>query len=219
MSVVEPGMSWTAVLPVKELAIAKSRLGAGPEARAGLALAMARDVAAAAASCPAVNAVLVVTDDPLVADKVPADRVEPDVPRAGLSAAVAHGASAALSRWPRAGVVVLAADLPALTSTALSEVLAALVDGRGVVADSAGTGTVLLATRPGTALAPSYEGASFAAHRAGGAVDLTAVAAAGVRRDVDTVEDLAAALVLGVGPATWDSVREHRASWQAAGLL
>lgn len=212
-------MSWTVVLPVKELAVAKSRLGAGPEARAALALAMARDVAAAAAGCPSVAAVLVVTDDPLVADKVPADRFEPDVPRAGLSAAVAHGASAAVSRWHHSGVVVLAADLPALTSASLSAVLAALDADRGVVADSAGTGTVLLAARPGTPLAPSYEGASFAAHRAGGAVDLTASASAGVRRDVDTVADLSDALVLGVGPATWASVREHRASWREAGLL
>ena len=212
-------MSWTAVLPVKELAIAKSRLGATAEARAALALAMARDVAAAAVGCSVVGAVLLVTDDPLVADKVPADRVEPDVPRAGLSAAVAHGASAALSRWHRSGVVVLAADLPALTSATLADVLSALVDDRGVVADAAGSGTVLLATRPGTPLAPSYEGPSFLAHRASGAVDLTSVAAAGVRRDVDTVDDLAEALVLGVGPATWESVREHRASWQAAGLL
>jgi 2-phospho-L-lactate guanylyltransferase len=219
MSVVEPGMSWTVVLPVKELSVAKSRLGATAEARAALALAMARDVSAAAGDCPAVGAVLVVTDDPLVADKVPADRVEPDVPRAGLSAAAAHGASAALSRWHRSGVAVLAADLPALTAGALADVLAALVDDRGVVADAAGTGTVLLAARPGTPLAPSYEGRSFAAHRASGAVDLTAAAAAGARRDVDTVDDLAEALALGVGPATWDSVRDHRASWRAAGLL
>lgn len=211
-------MSWTVVLPVKALAVAKSRMGGDPAARAALALAMARDVAVAAAGCPSVTGVLVVTDDPLAADKVRADWVEPDVPAAGLSAAVAHGASAAVSRRPGAGVAVLAADLPALTAAALDAVLDRLDAPRGVVADTAGTGTVLLAAVPGTALAPAYEGPSYQAHRAGGATDLTPYAAPGVRRDVDTVADLAAALALGVGPATRDAVAAYRDSWRAAGL-
>lgn len=211
-------MSWTVVLPVKPLAVAKSRMGGDPAARAALALAMARDVALAAAGCPSVGGVLVVTDDPLAADKVAADWVEPDVPAAGLSAAVAHGASAAVSRRPDSGVVVLAADLPALTASALGAVLDRVEVPRAVVADTAGTGTVLLAAAPGTALSPAYEGPSYRAHLAGGAADLSAYAAPGVRRDVDTVADLADALALGVGPATREAVGNHRESWRAAGL-
>lgn len=209
---------FTVVLPVKELAVAKSRLGPPGPARSALALAMARDVASAAASCPVVSGVLLVTDDPRAADAVPADWVEPDVPRAGLSAAVAYGAAAAAARRPHQGVVVLASDLPALEPQALQAVLEALAAGRGVVADWAGVGTAVLAASPGAPLAPAYEGGSFAAHRASGAADLTALADEGVRRDVDTLADLAAVIALGVGPATAQAVLDHREGWRAAGL-
>jgi len=62
--VTESPLSWSLVIPVKVLARAKSRLAglAGP-AREELALAMAADTVSAAAACPVVAAVLVVTDD------------------------------------------------------------------------------------------------------------------------------------------------------------
>jgi 2-phospho-L-lactate guanylyltransferase len=213
----------TVVLPVKVLAVAKSRL---PAARAALALAMAIDVAVVARS---VGRVLVVTDDPVAAAALAADHVEPDVPDAGLSAAVAHGALVASRRWPDDDVVALAADLPALTSADLiafaHTVGAAAREGARadaprvwVVADAGGVGTAVLAAAAGTVLVPAYEGASFAAHLAGGATDLTAYAGPGLRRDVDTVADLATAIALGVGPATTASLALHRDAWRAAGL-
>ena len=57
---------WTAVIPVKPLDGAKSRLrGAVPDGQhAELALALVRDTVAAVLACPAVGDVLVVTDDP-----------------------------------------------------------------------------------------------------------------------------------------------------------
>lgn len=217
---------FTVVLPVKRLAAAKSRLGATAPARAALALAMAQDVALVAAS---IGPVLVVTDDPVAAAALPAASVEPDLPWAGLSAAVGHGAAVAAARWPATCVVVLAADLPALTVDALGAVVDALVapacavaHGRatssGVVADADGVGTVLLAAPAGTPLVPAYEGGSFARHRVGGAADLTPYADGRLRRDVDTVADLAAALDLGVGPATAAAVAAYRSDWRAAGL-
>ena len=55
-------------------------------------------------------------------------------------------------------------------------------------------------------LAPQFQGRSAAAHHASGAVSLAAEAigspVADARRDVDTEADLAAAIGLGVGPAT-----------------
>ena len=55
---------WGVVVPVKRLAVAKTRLGAyGDALRQSLALAFASDVVAAAQACPLVAAVLVVTDD------------------------------------------------------------------------------------------------------------------------------------------------------------
>lgn len=202
----------TVVLPVKQLALAKSRLRASPAARAALALAMAQDVALVAASA---GPVLVVTDDPVAASSVAASWIEPDLPRAGLSAALAHGVTVARRRRPQAGVVVLAADLPALTVGGLAAVLRA---GTGVVADAEGFGTVLLSAAAGAPLVPAYEGGSFARHRAGGAADLTGYADGRLRRDVDTVADLAAALSLGVGPATAATVAAYRSDWRAAGL-
>jgi 2-phospho-L-lactate guanylyltransferase len=210
--------SWTVVLPVKELAVAKSRLGPPGAARTAIALAMARDVATAAAACSVVGGVLVVTDDPRAAEGVPADWVEPDVPHDGMSAAVAYGAAAAAARRPTQGVVVLASDLPALAPGSLQAVLESFEGSRGVVADWSGVGTALLAAAPGVPLAPSYEGGSFAAHRGSGALDLTALADQGLRHDVDTVDDLAAVIAIGVGPATAQAVMDHRDGWRRAGL-
>ena len=55
-------------------------------------------------------------------------------------------------------------------------------------------------------LAPQFQGRSAAAHHASGAVSLSAEMIgspiADARRDVDTEADLAAAIDLGVGPAT-----------------
>jgi 2-phospho-L-lactate guanylyltransferase len=77
--------------------------------------------------------------------------------------------------------------------------------GRAVLADTAGTGTVLLCAGPGIPLQPLFGEGSHELHVRSGAVDLTgrlAAAVPGLRRDVDTVADLAAARLLGVGPAT-----------------
>lgn len=199
---------WTAVVPVKNLPVAKSRLQLPGAGRAELALAMALDVLRVLAGVPTVRRVLVVTDDGRVASELGAlpalaglrADVLADTPHDGLSAAVAHGVRAARARWTD-GVLVLAADVPAVRAGDLTAVLAQCAAG-GVVADTDGIGTVLLAAAPGFALTPAYEGASYAAHRAGGAADLTPFAAETLRRDVDTVADLRQAIELGVGPET-----------------
>jgi 2-phospho-L-lactate guanylyltransferase len=68
------------------------------------------------------------------------------------------------------------------------------------VADAGGTGTTLL-TAVGVALDPRFGRGSAAAHRAGGARELTGPWP-GLRRDVDTAEDLRAAALLGLGSRT-----------------
>jgi 2-phospho-L-lactate guanylyltransferase len=194
---------WTAVVPVKALTVAKSRLDLPPARRAAFVLAMATDVVMAAEAADTIRRVLVVTDDPRVRTALETHAtVVADTPGAGLSAALRHGAEVALSRWPRDGVVAIAADLPALTPAALDAVLSRCQPGRSLVADLGGTGTVLLAATPGTSLDPDYEGRSHDAHVAGGAVDLSAYAEEGLRRDVDTVADLAHTARLGAGNAT-----------------
>ena len=66
------------IVPVKELALAKTRLVHFPaDLRSEFALATARDVVAAARVCPLVDAVYVVTNDVLAAETLAGDPVAP----------------------------------------------------------------------------------------------------------------------------------------------
>ncbi|QXG76940.1 2-phospho-L-lactate guanylyltransferase [Modestobacter sp. L9-4] len=200
---------WSLVVPAKLLSRAKTRLApltarSGDDAPARhreLVLAMLGDTVAAALASPAVAGVLVVTDDPGVGDLVRAlgARTTPDVPDRGLNAALAHGAATARAAGARA-VAAMSSDLPALRAEELTAALAAVVGGRGFVADADGTGTTLLCAATGE-LDPRFGPGSAAAHAAGGAVPL-AGDWPGLRRDVDTAADLDAAGGLGVGPRT-----------------
>jgi 2-phospho-L-lactate guanylyltransferase len=194
---------WTAVIPVKTLDAAKSRLrGAVPPSRhADLVLAMVRDTATAVLAAESVTALVVVTDDPLVtaAMRELGARAVPDRPAADLNAAMRYGADeeAGLDRFR----VVLAGDLPALRPGELDEALAAAADRRGFVADAAGTGTVLLAVPPGEKLDPRFGPGSARAHELSGARPLHG-GWPGLRQDVDTPADLATVLALGPGVFT-----------------
>ncbi|MFH8451902.1 2-phospho-L-lactate guanylyltransferase [Streptomyces fungicidicus] len=200
-------MQWTLVVPLKPLAQAKSRLSdtADDGLRPGLALAFAQDTVAAALECPAVRDVVVVTNDALAARELGAlgAGIVPDAPRAGLNAALTHGATVAGARRHPAGVAALNADLPALRPPELARVLrAAAAFPRAFLADAAGIGTTLLAAGRGRELRPSFGPGSRARHRASGAAELLLDAVDSVRQDVDTGDDLRAALALGVGPHT-----------------
>jgi 2-phospho-L-lactate/phosphoenolpyruvate guanylyltransferase len=200
---------WSVVVPVKRLAEAKSRLRMGrlPVAPERLALAMARDTVAAVSAATRVSQVFVVPDEPEVvtglADLKPA--VVPDHPGGGLNRAIAAGASATGTGW----VAAIPADLPALRPEDLDDALAAIAgSGRpGFVADAPGTGTTLLATVPGHPLVPRFGAGSAHRHAAAGAHRLTGHWPS-LRQDVDTERDLAAAVRLGVGPATGALWRE-----------
>lgn len=201
--------NWTAVIPVKRLPVAKSRLrGAVPPARhQDLALAMLRDTAAAVLACPAVAELLVVTDDPVAAAAASAAgaRPVPDRPDAGLNAAMRWGADTVAG--PGTGRVVLAGDLPALRPAELAEALGATGDRRSFVADAAGTGTVLLTAPAGTPLDPRFGPGSAVAHADSGARALTGDWP-GLRQDVDTAADLRTVLALQPGPATCALLRD-----------
>jgi 2-phospho-L-lactate guanylyltransferase len=200
------------ILPVKRLELAKSRLrgAVGPEAHEQLALAMALDTVAAALASPVAGRVVVVSADRTVGQAASAlgAQVILDVPDAGLNPALAYAATLVRPRGAAAslpGVVALAADLPALRAEDLTAALRAAEAGvtvrRAFVSDAAGTGTVLLAARPGVGLEPCFGAGSAASHAVGGAVALTGDWPS-LRRDVDTPADLAEAVRLGVGPRT-----------------
>lgn len=200
---VVPPVTWGLVVPVKRLALAKTRLQAyGDAVRQELALAFAVDVVTAGLACDLVTQVLVVTDDEAAAAALRSAgaQVVGDLPDAGLNPALAHGAGVLLERGAT-GVAAVSADLPCLTPQELATALAAVRPGlRGFVVDAAGTGTTLLAAPPGVELAPAYGASSRSGHLASGAVELPA--GRGLRLDVDTPADLREALRLGVGAAT-----------------
>ncbi len=200
-------MGWSLVVPLKPLLRAKSRLSgaAGEEFRPRLALAFALDTVTAALACKDVRDVAVVTDDRVAGERLAAlgARIVPDTPAGGLNAALAHGAGAVRARRPGAAVAALNADLPALRPAELEQVLhSASLFPRAFLADAADIGTTLLTATSGVELEPAFGGASRARHLASGAREITASSVPSVRRDVDTGEDLLAALALGVGPHT-----------------
>jgi 2-phospho-L-lactate guanylyltransferase len=195
------------VIPLKPLTRAKSRLAdtAADGVRPGLALAFAQDTVAAALACTAVADVAVVTDDGLAARELAAlgARIVPDTPAGGLNAALTHGASVVREKRPFAPVATLNADLPALRPLELGRVLDAAAEfPRAFLADAAALGTTLLAAGPGRELRPAFGIDSRARHRASGAAELVPADVDSVRQDVDTGDDLRAALALGVGPHT-----------------
>src|SRR4051794_37752765 len=206
---------WAIVIPVKRLAEAKTRLRLDPDVRMDLALAMAADTVRAAVACALTAVVVAVSDDERALATLPAlgAVVVPDEPDAGLNPALVHGA--ATPPVPAGtGVVALAADLPALRAEDLEDLLTrvpadAQQTGVAVVADAGGTGTTLLAAHSRDTFRPAFGSGSRATHLDAGAVDLTALAAATLRRDVDTLADLATAATLGLGPATLSVVRAH----------
>ena len=203
------GADWTAVIPVKSLSAAKSRLrGAVADSRhEELALAMVRDTVAAVRACAAVGDVLIVTDDPAAVAAVTAlgARAVPDPPVTGLNAAMRFGADVVAGLGQHRAV--LTGDLPALRPAELGEALAGAGPGRSFVADAAGTGTVLLAAAAGTALDPRFGVGSAAAHAASEAQPLLGEWP-GLRQDVDTAEDLRTVLALGAGEQTCALLRD-----------
>ncbi|MFG3532143.1 2-phospho-L-lactate guanylyltransferase [Streptomyces sp. NPDC047917] len=203
----DPTSLWSLVVPLKPLARAKSRLtpATGAGLRPRLALAFARDTVAAVLSCPAVLDVVVVTDDPEAGAALTAAgaRIVPDAPGRGLNAALAHGERAARAGRPRAAVAALNADLPALRPAELARVLDYSAEfHRAFVTDAAGIGTTFLSAGPGVELRPAFGGPSRARHLESGAVEIDLTGIDSVRQDVDTGDDLRAALALGVGAHT-----------------
>jgi 2-phospho-L-lactate guanylyltransferase len=207
-----PRPRWAIVVPVKQLAVAKSRLLADDVVRRELALAMALDTVRAAAECPAVSDVVAVSDDPQAVEalRTLSVHVVPDQPDAGLNPALAHGAQEGAARDAGAAIAAMSADLPALRPADLADLL--LLAGSAdsaIVGDAGGEGTTLLTARTAATFAPRYGEQSRRAHVAAGAVDLTASAAQSLRQDVDTLADLAIAASLGCGPATSDVLSRH----------
>jgi 2-phospho-L-lactate/phosphoenolpyruvate guanylyltransferase len=200
-------VEWVAVIPAKPLATAKSRLAdAAGGLRPQLAVAMLLDTVEASLRARGVVAVLVVTDDHVIAASASelGAVVVPDAPRGGLNAAFRHGIETATARYPGTGVALLMGDLPALRTIELDAALFVTASTPGVtaVADRDGGGTTMLASVAPAQLEPRFGTGSFARHRALGARALEHGGLDGLRCDVDDVDGLSAARLLGLGTRT-----------------
>jgi 2-phospho-L-lactate guanylyltransferase len=191
------------LVPVKDGGGAKTRLREiGDRGRADLMTAFARDAIAAARRTPLVE--VYVVGDPIalrpVTDgldvEVVADEGGGDLNEA-LRRAADHVA------LPGRGVATMLADLPCLRTGDLEDALSQTMTAadRAFVADAAGSGTTLLVAAPGVALDPRFGVGSAHAHVESGATSLAGDLTS-LRLDVDTTDDLDAALRVGVGPHT-----------------
>lgn len=195
------------IIAVKHLNAAKSRLAAlfDAQTRERVVLAMLVDTITAARDCSPVGSVTVVTPDPVAARAardlgacVVVDPTAPDHPDP-LNNAILAACGQVSVLTPN--LVVLQGDLPALRSAELSEALASAArHPRSFVADRQGTGTAALFAF-GVSLDPRFGTDSAGRHRDSGAVELVGPWP-GLRCDIDTPDDLAAARTLGLGAAT-----------------
>ena len=212
------GSTW-ALVPLRGLEDAKTRLGAelDPEERLELVVAMATRTLAATRDARGIAGTVLVTADPAAADLATRFGARTLVQRLpGLNAALREARAVAVNLGATA-ILVLPIDLPAISPGVLENVLADAADlgatdaasTGGVrdrplvlaVPDRHGGGTNALLVSPPAAIEPAFGEGSFAAHRAA-----AAGAGAAFRRhegpltlDVDTGADLLVAEAGGVG--------------------
>lgn len=186
----EPSSGWIVVVPVKGTPGAKSRLLGDVDDRAVLALAIALDTVAAVVAAHGVARVIVVTSPGVAPEFAALGAAISTDSGAGLAAAIAAGVSAAGSAAP---VAVLLGDLPALQPSELARALSAATEfDRAMVPDADGVGTVLVTSMPGVVHHTAFGGSSRVAHLEAGYAELVVPADSGLRRDVDTRDQLAA---------------------------
>lgn len=177
--------SWSVLIPVRDLASAKSRLS-GRTDRKRLVAGMVSDVVSATRSA-GVGRVVVVSDVDRPADWL----LEPVDAVVAPGAGDLNGDLVAAARTQPGPVAVVMGDLPALDGAGVRLVLQrATTVAASVVADAEGSGTCILTSNDGSRLLARFGTGSFEAHQAVGAVDLTFLLDEAARRDIDTIDDL-----------------------------
>ncbi|MGH3725519.1 MAG: 2-phospho-L-lactate guanylyltransferase [Mycobacterium sp.] len=188
------------IFAVKNLSTAKSRLAPSLPAPERERLVLGMLTHAITVAFTAARTVAVISPDPaakaaagaagarFIFDDTPERHPDP------LNNALRNAATQLRASSPN--LVVLQADLPAVTAEEFATALeAARGHARSFVADRHGTGTAALFSTEGD-LNPLFGTDSARRHRDSGAVELTGKWP-GLRCDVDTPEDLAAARELG----------------------
>ncbi len=158
-----------AVVPVKDLAQAKRRLGSvlAPPERRRFVLAMLSDVLAALELVDDLVGVIVVTSDPDATTRARdfGARVLTDGAGDGYSGAV-NAAARVLASEGRGGMLVAPADIPLATAEEFTRLLRDHPQGRAVslVPAQDGRGTNAVVLTPPNAMPLEYEGDSFSRH-------------------------------------------------------
>lgn len=198
-----------ALVPVKRLVAAKSRLLPGPDRRAAgrLTLAMLDDVLAALRGARHVDRVAVVTPDEEVArhaeDHDALALLRPDP---GLNPSLDAGA-ARLARRGQTGLLVILGDVAGATATDLDRACEALLDATppaAVLCPSGDGGTAALLRAPHDALPARFGADSAARHReaaAAAGVPLRELVLPSLAVDLDEPEDVRAFLATREGGA------------------
>ncbi len=227
-----------AVVPVKHLSGAKSRLATGLDGpqREALVLAMLADTLRALAASPLVSGLTVVTPDSRAADTAtgcgaavldehtarthPASRrsrrtfpAPGTTPRDALNAALTGAAAVLRDAVGPAHLAFVQADLPALRSDEFTAAASAALEprtgnGHAFVADCSGDGTTAVFVRGGATEVRLGFGAHSAQWHSADGARALAGRWPGLRNDVDTVADLCRVRLLGAGPAT-TAATEH----------
>lgn len=165
-----------AIVPIRGLETAKTRLGADldPEERLALVTELLRRTLEATRDARSITGTIVVTKDGAAAELAQRHRAVGLVERApGLNEAIAAARSVAEARDATA-VLVLPADLPAVSAAAIDGLLAAADRGMpadpaasglvAMVADRHGSGTNALLLAPPRAIEPAFGLGSRDAH-------------------------------------------------------
>jgi 2-phospho-L-lactate guanylyltransferase len=199
-----------ALVPLRGLENAKTRLGAelDAEERLELVVAMARRTLAAARDAQRIAGTVLVTADPAAAELGASLGAHPVVQRLpGLNAALREARATAV-RAGATAILVLPIDLPGVTPDELDLLLRTAAVGATTdrplvlaVPDRHGSGTNALLVSPPAAIEPAFGEGSFSAHRlAAEAAGANFIELGGrLTLDVDTAADLLAAELAAPG--------------------
>ena len=205
-----------AVVPVKDTADAKQRLGdaVAPKLRRRLALAMIEDVLAALAAAPGLAGTIVVTVDEAAATLAQRyrARIVADGARDGQTGAVA-AAARLLAREGKGAMLTIPGDVPLVTLGEIAQIIAAHDRTPDFVIapahDARGSNAILCA--PPAAVPLKFGDDSFlphldAARRAG--LDPKILRLPGLGLDIDNPADLAAFLKIPSNTRAWALLRK-----------
>lgn len=180
------------LVPVKSLALAKSRLSLSPHARRRIAEGLLTHTLEVALQCLPARQIVVLSADGLVQDMARQRGVSTlEDPADCLNASLHWGIHTLRSRCSGLTIAVLVADLPRLSPPNLHDALHDAAESRVPrhIADHHGTGTTFVSIPPGSQLPMLFGPGSARRFAEAGSVPILH-APEGLRHDLDTESDL-----------------------------